>query len=408
MENIKYNVIIVIFVLVFIFYFYLENNYFNYKNVRKTSEHFQSSMSNNQIYTLFKNVFLNVASINNNFKKIIESNLGIHNVIKSKKFIFFDIIKDPKFKRELGNIISLCNKNNKLYNDAITNLDSKSDSNFLMKMSNLLSAMKQLNNEYRLYHNPSFSFNEDNMAQNESLLEKKIKREEIIIKQHQNINVLLNNIIKDLGKFSLSQNIFNFSKKYLEFERDKNKLLKDLFEANGIFKTLKNFLDFYKKKSKLTKTQGIEYNTINMKKKEIMSSILMLISNQNKFINEEIDFKLQEEEQKNKEIEYLYSANNNNNTLANFCKNLNKLDKPNEGNLITKRLHKEFKNKKNIQIKKLEDEIKKLINSMTENQVNKYNSYVLRTHDMASKQYNAIKKAKENLDNAKKIKINVS
>ena len=45
---------------------------------------------------------------------------------------------------------------------------------------------------------------------------------------------------------------------------------------------------------------------------------------------------------------------------------------------------------------------------MTEDQINKYSSYVIRTHDQASKQYNAIQKAKENLDNAKKIKINVS
>ena len=35
--------------------------------------------------------------------------------------------------------------------------------------------MKQLNNEYRIYHNPTFSFNEDNIKQNESILEKKIK-----------------------------------------------------------------------------------------------------------------------------------------------------------------------------------------------------------------------------------------
>ena len=55
--------------------------------------------------------------------------------------------------------------------------------------------MKQLNNEYRIYHS-YFSFNEDNIKQNESILEKKIKMEETIIKQHQNINVLLLSILQ--------------------------------------------------------------------------------------------------------------------------------------------------------------------------------------------------------------------
>ena len=149
-------------------------------------------------------------------------------------------------------------------------------------------------------------------------------------------------------------------------------------------------------------------NNINIKRKEILSTISLLLNNQNEFIDEGLNFNLFEEEKKDKEIEYLYSANNNNNLLANFCKKIKKLDKPSEGNLITKRLHKEFKNKKGVQIKKLESQIDTLISSMTENQLNKYNSYVMRTHDQASKQYSAIKKAKENLDNAKKIKINVS
>ena len=133
---------------------------------------------------------------------------------------------------------------------------------------------------------------------------------------------------------------------------------------------------------------------------------MTIISDENKFLDEEIKFSLKENK-RNKEIEFLYSANNNNNSLANFCKHLNKLNKPNEGNLITKRLHNEFKKKKNIQIEKLKKEIDKLINSMTDDEINKYGGYAIRTHD-GIKQYNAIKKAKENLENAKKIKINVS
>lgn len=109
-----------------------------------------------------------------------------------------------------------------------------------------------------------------------------------------------------------------------------------------------------------------------------------------------------------REIQYLYSANNNNNILTNFCKKIKKLDKPSEGNLITQRLHKEFKKKKSKQIDKLENEINRLINTMTEEDINKFNSYMIRTHNQASKQLDAIKKARSNLENAKKIKINIS
>ena len=45
---------------------------------------------------------------------------------------------------------------------------------------------------------------------------------------------------------------------------------------------------------------------------------------------------------------------------------------------------------------------------MTEEDINRFNSYMIRTHDQASKQLDAIKTAKDNLENAKKIKINVS
>jgi hypothetical protein len=45
---------------------------------------------------------------------------------------------------------------------------------------------------------------------------------------------------------------------------------------------------------------------------------------------------------------------------------------------------------------------------MTSDEITKFNSYIIRTHDQSSKQLDAIHKAKDNLENAKKIKINVS
>ena len=75
MNNIKYNVIIVIFVLIFIGYFYLENNVFTYKNV-KTKENFQAStnksnITNSMLKTVLEKFFDNMKSINKIAKKQI-------------------------------------------------------------------------------------------------------------------------------------------------------------------------------------------------------------------------------------------------------------------------------------------------------------------------------------------------
>jgi hypothetical protein len=409
MNNIKYNIIIVIFVLIFIGYFYLENNFFKYKNVKKTQEHFQSNnVLSSQLKTILVNVFSNAKSINGNLGKINSDNLELQNLIKKENFVFLKIVNNKKFKHHLNKIVSELNKNNKLYNDIITNLGTQSSINYLIKLSNFFSTLKRINNDYRLYFDSDFTITEDNMNQNDKILEKKIKLEKILIKHHSNVDVLVNNILEELKRYSLSKNVYDFMKKFLEMEKEKNNLLNQFLENDGLYTSLNNFNEYYKKEKKINKIEGKKLNNINIKKKEILSSISLLLNNQNEFIDDGINFNLFEQEQKDKEIEYLYSANNNNNLLANFCKKIKKLDKPSEGNLITKRLHKEFKNKKNIQIKKLETEINKLINNMTEDQKDKYNSYIMRTHDQASKQYSAIKKAKENLDNAKKIKINVS
>ena len=127
--NTKSNLIIIIFVLIFILYFYLENNIINYNN-KKTIENFQST---SQINILINNVFSDMKSINNNQEKIIDNKLNIQNIIKLKKFIFLDIVKNKNFKKHLNNIIAYLNKNNKLYNSIITSLGSHSNINYILK-----------------------------------------------------------------------------------------------------------------------------------------------------------------------------------------------------------------------------------------------------------------------------------
>jgi hypothetical protein len=406
MNNIKYNVIIIIFVLIFILYFYLENNIINYKNVKKTNEHFQSNSS--QINTIINNVFSDMKSINNNLEQIIDNKLNIQNIIKGRKFIFLDIVNNKDFKKHLHIIISYLNKNNKIYNNIITALGSHSSINYILKLKVLFISFKNMNNDYILYYNSDFSFTDDNFKQNQLILDKKIKIEQNIIKHHGNIKYLIDNLIEELPKYSLSKNLYDFLKKYLTYEKTKNNLFNELIENSGLYIILKILHNFYKEKKKISKNDGKNFNDGVIKKKTILGSISKLVIDENNFIDDGINFKLNEQETKNREIEYLYSSNNNNNVLANFCKKIKKLDKPSEGNLITKRLHKEFKNKKNIQLVKLEKEIDNIINSMTSDEITKFNSYIIRTHDQSSKQLDAIHKAKDNLENAKKIKINVS
>ena len=274
MNNIKYNIIIVIFVLVFIGYFYLENNFFKYKNVKKTQEHFQSNnISSTQIKTILVNVFSNVKSINSNMSKVNENNLQIQNLIKKEDFVLFNIVNNKKFKHYLNKTVSELNKNNKLYNEAITNLGAQTSVNYLLKLSNFFATLKRINNDYRVYYNSDFTITEDNMKQNDKILEKKIELENILVKHHSNIDVIVANILEELKKYSLSKNVFDFLKRFLELEKEKNKLQKELLESDGLFTTLNNFNNFYKKKKNLTKKDGKQLNTKNIKRKELLSAI---------------------------------------------------------------------------------------------------------------------------------------
>jgi len=411
MNNIKYNVIIVIFVLIFIGYFYFENNIFTYKP--KTKENFQtitnkSNITNSMLKTVLENFFENMKSINNNLDNMITEQINIQNLIKKNEFIFLNIVKDSKFVKHLSKITSYLNKNNRLLNNSINELGSYINVSYLNKLKALFSLYKITTNDYRLYYKTDFSFKEGDNKQNTKILSDKIELEGKLIKNHQSIKNIIENIQEDLPKLGVPKNVYTIIENFLEFERNKNELYMQLHSVMGLFTVIDEFNNIYKNDINISRIQGRNMNDKNIRTKELLTTISTLINNENKYIYNSTRFDLMEEIKENREIEYLYSANNNNNVLANFCKKIKKLDKPSEGNLITQRLHKEFKKKKEHQIKKLEVEIDKLINSMTEDEMTKYNTYVMRTHDQASKQYEAINKAKENLENAKKLKINIS
>lgn len=406
MNNIKNNVIIVLLVLIFIGYFYLENNVFNYKNIKKNVEGFEQS--SNQIQTIIKNVFFDFKLINNNLDKLLKERIKILNIIKENNFVFVDIAIKSKIKKHMNVISSILNTNNNIYNNIINYLGNMPNVNYLLKLKNLFTAYKDLDITYKDYYNSNFSFSESNTVENEKILNKKIDIEKLLIIHHGNINYLISSISSNLFKEGLTKDMNDFLLQFLKYEEEKNNLLKNILETSSIFVQLKLFNEIHKENKEINIEHRSKIDKALMIKKEKINIITKILGEENNFIEDGINFKINELELKNKEIEYLYSANNNDNMLSNFCKKIKKLDKPSEGNLISKRLHKDFKKKKQQQIDKLEKKIDKMINYMTDDQITKFNSYILRTNDQASKQIEAIKKAKDNLENAKKFKINVS
>ena len=107
------------------------------------------------------------------------------------------------------------------------------------------------------------------------------------------------------------------------------------------------------------------------------------------------------------EFKYFNSVDKNTKMLEVFCKKMKKINRPSNSNFIFKRLAKEYVDKKNNQIVKLDNEINILMGEMTFKQAYENNLYNLRTSEDAQKQIDVINKAKENIDSIGKIKLNI-
>jgi hypothetical protein len=213
----------------------------------------------------------------------------------------------------------------------------------------------------------------------------------------------------------------NVSKLLVELYDNKLKLLRKLsvrrigFNLPDMIVTLALIGNLKISKGKLTSTEESEFikeqeNSITESNKianEIISlydkeeDILKQISNffntsKSSFFIEENEFK------------YFNTVDNNTNTMLKFCKKIRKMDRPKNNTLLFKRLTGEFINKKNEQINTLNGKIDGIMNEMTLKDNYKQDLYKLRTSEDAQKQINAIEKAKENIENMGKVKINVT
>jgi hypothetical protein len=107
------------------------------------------------------------------------------------------------------------------------------------------------------------------------------------------------------------------------------------------------------------------------------------------------------------EFKYFNTVDTNTNMLKTFCKKIKKMDRPNNSNMLFKRLAKEYVVKKNTQINKLNTDINKIMGEMTVKEAYDTNLYNLRTSEDAQKQINAIKEARTNIDSIGKFNINL-
>ena len=350
-----------------------------------------------------KELIKNISKINIIDKSITKEQKKVYDLFLEKNFIFLNIVKNTDIKTFFSNIQTFYEKISKLLNRGINLCGKHKDNGFFNSFKSILTAKKDLCNLYGTYFDSNYRFNNDvGNKQNTILLEKKIEIGSDILLNHDNLNMQINNSKEKVDTFNVNKQTKEMFDFFLETEKLKNDQYKILVENSGIFSFLNNL-------------RNIEINNENLKiyknliktKNNILVNISKINSNQNGQL-ENFSVTKAKENTQSEEIRYLHTSNDNTNTLLNFCKKMKKIDSPSEGGLMFKRFNKEFKKKKEVQIGKLQQEINNIIDSMTEQEMNDFNLYMARTHDQASKQMDAIKLAKDNLDNAKKLKVNIS
>lgn len=107
------------------------------------------------------------------------------------------------------------------------------------------------------------------------------------------------------------------------------------------------------------------------------------------------------------QFKYFNTMDKNTKVLSNFCRKIKQMNRPKNNTLLFKRLTREFIKKKNEQIGELDGKIDGIMNEMYVKETHNKNLYNIRTSEDAQKQINAINKAKENIQNMGKLKINI-
>lgn len=410
--NNKDITIIIIIFIIFVLYLYLNNS-------------IEPFTSNNGMENNFQNIINNVFQTIKNELEIVNKN---HNIVKSISNIFKNnsynlktISKSKNLRVHLNNLIKNNNNNiincddmismiknsnldEELFNDIQRIYSNKKDLNTLfvnsdklmLKVIDVMSKHNWETNE--MTHGSDYSVFDDFDLTNIN---------SSITQKQQEIEGNINKFLENLGTSSLFDSQFrNKLKDIFNYLKELNKNLIIRFTVFNLYHMVDKLYQLYEKNNSfdLSNNLVIKFNDANdVLKKNMKDSIENDIKNIRKLIDSDNGNILSDDV----EVQYLNTVDLNNNIVYNFCKKIKKLDKPNENNLMFIRFSKEFVDKKNKHIQRLQKEIDDIQKDLYQQEVNDFNSNKLRIDDQSSKQYQAIIKAKENIENSKKLKVNI-
>ena len=410
--NKKDITIIIIIFIIFVLYLYLNNSIEPFTSNNGMENNFQNIINNvfqtikNELEIVNKNYNI-VKSISNifknnsyNLKTISRSkNLRVHlnNLIKNNKNNIINcddmisMIKNSNLDEELFNDIQRIYSNKKDLNTLFVNSDK-----LMLKVIDVMSKHNWETNE--MTHGSDYSVFDDFDLTNIN---------SSITQKQQEIEGNINKFLENLGTSSLFDSQFrNKLKDIFNYLKELNKNLIIRFTVFNLYHMVDKLYQLYEKNNSfdLSNNLVIKFNDANdVLKKNMKDSIENDIKNIRKLIDSDNGNILSDDV----EVQYLNTVDLNNNIVYNFCKKIKKLDKPNENNLMFIRFSKEFVDKKNKHIQRLQKEIDDIQKDLYQQEVNDFNSNKLRIDDQSSKQYQAIIKAKENIENSKKLKVNI-
>ena len=409
-------IIVFMLIIIFLIYFYYENN-----KLDKLDNKLETFTSKNntdliEFFIFIKQIYKIDNIINNNniriiniyiknkfiFKSVIEDKdiINVYNEILinindkillidkllsySNNSIFEPFIKNYKEEKKIiDNIKIFLDKSSKFSNinynihlDDIRELYINNDDSLSTKIANIEKQYKIINRNNIRYFNKI-------KKNNKTFLEKINKINDNKNKNLIDLKILFNNYDKIIQNTIINNNIFN--------------IISLLFTTYNLYNPSNDFV-------KEQQSNFKEYKNLkNLTKSLISENIVIsnnlstnLSSNQDTIFNNNLEFK------------FLNTAGKNNNILLDFCNKMNMLNKPSENNLIFRRFSKEFIDKKSKHIQDLQKQINSLQQNLYKNEMSDYNAYKLRTHLDAKKQYEAIKLAKNNIDNKNKLKLNIT
>ena len=400
--------IIVIIFLIFVLYLYYTKSIESFKSNKPLENTYQDAIE--YIYDNIENE-LNVIKDSSDVMKsvcnILKNNsYNLKKISQSKNLrvkINFLVKENTTMITYFNNIISKV-ENNNMNNNMFTTIKKiyiakkELQEIYLETDKNLLSVLNLLGkNKWTSHTEINSIFDDFNSAE----VNKSIKE------LYQKIDTEINNLAGVIDASILEDSFkTKFKNVFLEM-KDLNKNLHIRNDTFNLYHTINRLHELYQQKKSFSLSSNFinSYNTsIDTYKVNMTGSINKNIEDIKKLVSDKPSNVLSNDV----EVNYLNTVDVNNEIVHNFCKKINKLDKPNENNLMFIRFSKEFVDKKNKHIERLQKEIDTIQQQLYNEEVNDFNSNKLRINDQASKQYKAIMKAKENIENSKKFKVNIS